>query len=162
MKVLSKRLLNCGSQTQNFGKQKPRPKPAVKNVGKPKPKPKPNPSKIALKEAEAEAEANSLRMFESRSRPGSQHFCEKPGLRKPKPKPASNPTLIGCSYDLSISSTWLRRPKQGPCRTKKRLGAADLEFFSHAIVGLFHTTDMDSKGFLSSAQVALLDIKFDD
>ena len=35
-------------------------------------------------------------MLGSRSRPGSQHFCEKPGFRKPKPrpKPASCPTLV--------------------------------------------------------------------
>ena len=34
------------------------------------------------------------------------------------------------------------------------LGAADLENFFHANRGLFHTTDMASKCFLSSAQVA--------
>ena len=56
MKVLSKRLLNRRSQTQNFWK--PKPKPAVKNIAKPKPRP--DPSKTAFKEAEAAAEANDF------------------------------------------------------------------------------------------------------
>ena len=47
-KVLSKRLLNRRSQTQNSGKPKP------------KPKPNPDPSKTAFKEAEVETEANSF------------------------------------------------------------------------------------------------------
>ena len=41
-------------------------------------------------------------------------------------------------------------------------GAADLEKGFHAIRVLVHTTDMVSKGFLSSVQVTLLDLKFDD
>ena len=42
-------------------------------------------------------------MLGSRSRPGSQHFREKPGFRKPKPrpKPASNPTLVASSEDVT-------------------------------------------------------------
>ena len=62
---------------------------------------------------------------------------------------------IGCSYDLSVSRTWLRGPKQGPSRTRKCLARQIWRtFFFHANRGLFHTTDMASKCFLSSAQVA--------
>ena len=88
MKVLSKRLLNRGSQIQNSRK----PKPAIKNITKPKPKL--NPSKTAFKEAKAEAKASNFWMLGSQSRPGSRHFCKKPSFRKPKAKPASNPTLM--------------------------------------------------------------------
>ena len=86
--------MNSVSQTQNSGKPKPKPKPAVNNTTKPEAESE----KTAFKEAEAEAEANNCGMLGSQSRPESQHFREKPGLRKPKPKPkpkpASNPTLV--------------------------------------------------------------------
>ena len=54
MKVLSKCLLNRGSQIQNSRKLKP----AIKNITKPKPKL--NPSKTAFKEAKAEAKASNF------------------------------------------------------------------------------------------------------
>ena len=45
----------------------------------------------------------------------------------------------------------------------KMLGAADLKrFFFNAIRGLFHTTEMSSKGSLSTARMAFLDLKFVD
>ena len=69
---------------------------------------------------------------------------------------------IGCCNDLSVSRTWLRRRKKGPCRARKCLAWQIWSSFLHAIRGLFHITDMDSKCSLSSARVAFLDLKFDD
>ena len=53
-----------------------------------------------------------------------------------------------------MSRTWLRGPKQGPPWTRKCLTRLIWRTFFHANRGLFHTTDMASKCFISSAQVA--------
>ena len=51
--------------------------------------------RTSFKEAEAEAETNNIKMFGSRSRPGSQHLHKNRGFRKPKTKPKPKPTPAG-------------------------------------------------------------------
>ena len=44
----------------------------------------------------------------------------------------------------------------------KMLGAADVKKIFYAIRGLFHSTEMSSKGYLSTGRMVFLDLKFAD